>query len=160
MQLQGTSYHNNKKTSHSVLVNHGKTFQTFSRTYKQFKDFPGQKKKIQDFSRMWQPWKTFWWRNCLHWKKLKNLETSWGPCFSQDETVLVQGETFWFCNFHLFLCNFVKYIDLSSSAVRFHLILSMILSIMSRFYSFFVTRSIKKNQTSVYWYDTQKQCSH
>ena len=24
-----------KKTSHSVLVNHGKTFQTFSRTYKQ-----------------------------------------------------------------------------------------------------------------------------
>ena len=50
-----------KKTSHSVLVNHGKLSKLFlglSRTYKQnsrtFKDFPGQK-KIQDFSRMWQP---------------------------------------------------------------------------------------------------------
>ena len=42
-----------KKNSHSVQVNHGKTFQTFSRTYKQnsrtFKDFPGQKKKSRTF---------------------------------------------------------------------------------------------------------------
>ena len=41
------------KTSHSALVNHGKTFQTFSRTYIQnsrtFKDFPGQKKKSRTF---------------------------------------------------------------------------------------------------------------
>ena len=61
VQLQGTSYYT--KNSHSVLVNHGKTFQFFSRTYKQksrtFKDFPEQEKKsrtFQDFSRMWQPW--------------------------------------------------------------------------------------------------------
>ena len=51
-----------KKTSHSVLVNHRKTFQTFSRTFQdletKFKDFQGlsrTEKKIQDFSRMWQP---------------------------------------------------------------------------------------------------------
>ena len=41
------------KTSQSVLVNHGKTFQTFSRTFQdlqtKFKDFPGQKKKSRTF---------------------------------------------------------------------------------------------------------------
>ena len=54
-----------KKNSLSVLVNHGKTFETF------FQDFPGltnkiqgllrtfqDSKKIQDFSRMWQPGKS------------------------------------------------------------------------------------------------------
>ena len=39
-----------KTTLHSVLVNHGKTLQIFSRTFQdiqtQFKDFPGQQKKI------------------------------------------------------------------------------------------------------------------
>ena len=42
-----------KKTSQSVLVNHEKTFQIFSRTYKQnsrtFEDFPGQQKKSWTF---------------------------------------------------------------------------------------------------------------
>ena len=47
VQEQDISYYV-KKTSHSVLANHAKTFQIFSRTYKQssstFKDFPGQQK--------------------------------------------------------------------------------------------------------------------
>ena len=45
-----------KKTSHSVQVNHGKTANIFQDLQTQFKDFPGQQKKIQDFSRMRQPW--------------------------------------------------------------------------------------------------------
>ena len=44
-----------KKKIHIVLVNHGKTFQLFSRTYKQNSRTFKNRKKIQDFSRMWQP---------------------------------------------------------------------------------------------------------
>ena len=47
-----------KKTSQSVLVNHEKTFQIFSRTYNQIQGLSRtfqDSKKIQDFSRMWQP---------------------------------------------------------------------------------------------------------
>ena len=75
--------------------------------------------------------KTFWWRNCTHWKKHKNLETSRtsGP---------LQGKTFWSCNFHFFLCSSITYfiacIDIFSSVVRFHLFSSLILSIYVAFF--------------------------
>ena len=50
VKLQGTSYCNNKKTSHSVLVKNGKTFQTFSRIYKQnSRTSQDSKKKTKTF---------------------------------------------------------------------------------------------------------------
>ena len=52
-----------KKTSHSVLVNHGKTFQNFSRTYKQnSRTFQDSKKKSRTFPGCGNPglWSAGW----------------------------------------------------------------------------------------------------
>ena len=59
VQLQGVSYYKqNKKASHSVQVNHGKTFQILSRTYKQnsgtFQDSKKKNRTFQDVATLFK----------------------------------------------------------------------------------------------------------